>query len=74
MSVPVTESCAYGVDEPIPNQPCEVKVEVAVAPTASVLAEKLVVDAPPLNESKVDVALFGNSYPMVLVITPVAEL
>ena len=60
MSVPVTESCAYGVDEPIPNQPCEVKVEVAVAPTASVFAEKLVVDAPPRNESRVVVALFGK--------------
>ena len=61
MSVPVTESCAYGVDEPIPNQPCEVKVEVAVAPTASVFAEKLVVDAPPESVRSVDVAFPGNA-------------
>ena len=40
--------------------PAELNEEVAVAPKAAVYAEKLVVDAPPRNESRVVVALFGK--------------
>ena len=47
---------------------------VPVCPTASVLAERFVVEAPPLNVNNVVVALFGNAYPIVSEMTPVLLL
>ena len=42
------------------SAPVEEMDVVPVPPTASVFAEKFVVDAPPERVSKVVVALFGN--------------
>ena len=59
--------------DPMPpsvSAPVEEIDVVAVAPTASVLAEKLVVEAPPPKLRSVVVALLGNAYPMRLMMTP----
>ena len=53
---------------------------VPVPPKATVLAERLVVEAPPESVVRpekvraVEVALLGNGYAMALVMTPVEEL
>ena len=57
-----TESLPNGVLDPTPRKPVEVMVVVPVPPTASVLAEKLVVEAPPEKVRSVVVALFGKRY------------
>ena len=47
---------------------------VPVCPTARVFAENAVVDAPPPRVRSVVVALLGNGYAMVFVMTPVVLL
>ena len=59
--LPWTERLVEGVVVPMPSQPLEVKVEVAVAPNHAPLnTESSVVEALPLNERRVEVAFEGN--------------